>query len=587
MSATTTSDLTGEPKKGIKRQSERSFWIVLAIASLTYALIGIVITFPLILDFGGSIVATAGDPFGALYSLWLSVREPIVSAFPHAPVLVWTGALLTKFFGEVVAYNLMVLSGFVLGGAATFALVYRLTRSVSGSFIAGLILMLSPYHVAQALQHVGLANLHWIILFLLALLWFDEKPSAGRGVIFAISFAVTMLDSYLYGIFAMLIVALFATWRFGLWLAHSQRKPWHRHQWASLALSLALGFALIIPALYPVFGSLTAAETKSVELVRSGSSSAELAAFSARGFAYVTPPPDNILFGSQTRPLYEEAAQRGTNVTELSLYLGFSTIILALVGIVGLKRTPIIHPRARRWASFWILLAVVALYFSFAPTMNLLGLEVSAPGGLLFEFIPLLRVYSRFGLLVLIPTTILAGFGVAWIAARIRSTKARWATIAMIAMVIVSDLLALPSDRVVAVDAQHAPAVYQWLASSEAGSVGSIVEYPLVPPAEPDGYSYQLWARIQPHHSINLDYAQTGDSEERAQLADLNREDTLGRLRAKGVTHVLIHTEKYTPQMAIKYPLEYHGGAPVYLSPSEPGVFIEGTFGTTNVYRIQ
>lgn len=587
MPTASSSDLTGEPRRGSKRQSERSFWIVLGIACLTYALIGVVITFPLILDLGGSIVATAGDPFGALYSLWLSVREPIVSAFPHAPVLVWTGALATKLFGEVVAYNLMVLGGFVLGGGAMFALVYRLTRSVSGSFIAGLILMLSPYHVAQALQHVGLANLHWLILFLLALLWFDEQPSARRGILFAVSFATVMLDSYLYGIFALLVVGLFAAWRFGLWLTHTQRKSWHRRQWTALGLSLGLGFALIVPALYPIVGSLLSAEQRSTELVRAGSTSVELAAFSARGFAYVTPPPDTILVGSVTKPLYDGAAEQGTNVTELSLYLGVTTILLAVIGVIGMRRAPIIHPRARRWASFWLLLGLVGVYFSFAPTMNLFGLTLSTPGAVLFQLVPLLRVYSRFGLLVLIPLAVLAGFGVAWIAAKIPSTARRWTTIALLAILIVCDLLALPADRVVAVDAAHAPAVYQWLASAEAQAVGAIAEYPLVPPDEPDGYDYQLWQRVHPHHSVNLDYAQTGDTEERAQLADLNREDTLARLRAMGVTHVLIHTAKYTPAGAKKYPLEYHGGAPIYLSPSEPGIFIEGTFGTTNVYRIQ
>lgn len=587
MPGTKRSDLTGESKKGSQRQSERSFWIVLGIATVAYLLISLALTFPLLLEFKHSIVATPGDPFGALYSLWLSVREPILAAFPHAPVLIWTGQLLTRLFGEVAAYNLMIVSGFVLTGSAGFALSYRLTRSVSAGFVTGLILLVAPYHVAQSLQHVGLANLHWLLLFLLALLWFDERPALGRGIVFGLSFATTMLDSYLYGVCALLIVLLFACWRLGRWLTHHTRRIWGWHEWGSLTLSLGLGFALVLPAISPLLGSISHSYTQSVALIRSSSSTTELAAFSARGFAYVTPPPSHVLFGDLTKPFYDGAEGEGTNVTELSLYLGLTTIILAIIGIIGLKRKPFLHPNAARWASFWLLLAIVGLYFSFAPTIDLFGFQLSTPGAALFDRFPLLRVYSRFGLLVLIPTAILAGFGVAWLAARVRKNSSRWTMVGALSVLLVSDLLALPKDRLIAVDQASAPTVYQWLASPEATAVGGIAEYPLVPPEEPDGYSYQLWARIHPHHTLNLDYIQTGDTEERAQLADLNRPDTLTRLRAKGVTHVLIHTEKYTVKGAKKYPLEYHGGAPVYLSPSEPGISIEGTFGTTNVYRIQ
>lgn len=566
----------------------RSFWVTLAIAAITYLLITLVITFPLALNIGGSIFAEPGDPYGALYSLWLSVREPIRAAFPHAPILVWTGAGLTQLVGEVAAYNTMVISGFVLSSLVMFCLVHKVTQRNSAAFIAGLIFLVTPFHTAQALQHVGLANLHWFLLFLLALLWFDEAPTIPRGFALGVAFAVATLDSYLYGVSAVLVLGLFGLWRVLTWATSLPRRPaWGRGQWAALLLSAALAFSLVVPAFGPIIDSIANAHTRTVALARASSSAAELKAFSARGFAYLTPPPNNVLLGDLNRTKYDEAFAQGTNMTELSIYLGLSVVALAAIGVVASRVSRRLNPNVKRWASFWILLTLVGIYWSFAPTITLFGLEVSTPGAALFEKLPLLRVYSRFALLVLIPVTVLASIGVAWLAARIHDLRRRWILAGVLGVVIVCDLLALPKNRIIAVDLEAAPAVYQWLASQDATGVGRIAEYPLLPPEEPDGYDYQLWARLHPHRSLSLDYVQSGDTEERAQLADLNREDTLSRLRAKGVTHVLVHTGKYSVEKAKKYPLEYHGGAPVYLSPREPGVSIVGTFGETNVYKIQ
>src|SRR5690606_12313556 len=212
---------------------------------------------------------------------------------------------------------------------------------------------------------------------------------------------------------------------------------------------------------------------------------------------------------------------------------------LALIGTVATRLSHRLDRNCKRWASFWILLTVVGLYWSFAPTVHIFGFELSTPGAALFEAVPLLRVYSRFALLVLVPVTMLASIGVAWIAARIHELRRRWIMVGILGVILVCDLLALPTDRLIAVDYDAAPAVYQWLAGRDATEVGVIAEYPFLPPEEPDGYDYQLWARLHPHRSLSLDYTQSGDTEERAQLADLNREDTLSRLRAKGVTHVL------------------------------------------------
>ena len=78
----------------------------------------------------------------------------------------------------LAAYNLTALLTFPLCGMAMFALVYSLTRSVSGAFLAGLAYAFAPYRISN-LPHIQMLASFWAPLALVGLHRFIDSPSAG------------------------------------------------------------------------------------------------------------------------------------------------------------------------------------------------------------------------------------------------------------------------------------------------------------------------------------------------------------------------------------------------------------------------
>ena len=77
----------------------------------------------------------------------------------------------------LATYNLTLLLTFPLCGMAMFALVYYLTRSAAGAFIAGLAYAFAPYRIAS-LPHIQMLASFWAPVALLGLHRFIDSPGS-------------------------------------------------------------------------------------------------------------------------------------------------------------------------------------------------------------------------------------------------------------------------------------------------------------------------------------------------------------------------------------------------------------------------
>jgi hypothetical protein len=225
-------------------------------------------------------------------------------------------------------------------------------------------------------------------------------------------------------------------------------------------------------------------------------------------------------------------AHQQSGIVESGIYLGLTTLALALVAVAtALVRRGRLRRSSDVWLVAWV--GVVAAALSAPPTFQPAGITIYMPSWFVFELVPTWRVFSRFGLLVMVAVTLLAAIGLAQIL-RDRSRVATLAIGTLVAALVVLDLWTHPSP---ASSPLPRPAVYETIARQPPGIVA---EYPLFANVIPE-YSFALYQGIH-HHPILNYYGQETRQEARALwIANLEDPDTAGQLRLLGVRYVVLH----------------------------------------------
>ena len=135
---------------------------------------------------GTTVAHDAGDPLlTAAILKWNATHWPLTDAWWQFPIffptrdtmafsehLLGLSAIASPIYwitrDTLVTSNLVTLLTFPLCAMAMYALVFRLTRSVAGAFIAGLAFGFAPYRISQ-LPHVQMLAAFWAPLALLGL----------------------------------------------------------------------------------------------------------------------------------------------------------------------------------------------------------------------------------------------------------------------------------------------------------------------------------------------------------------------------------------------------------------------------------
>ncbi len=239
-----------------------------------YVLLALVFTFPLVLDFTGSVLGDLeSDVWKHLWGMWwvkaclleanvLPLHTHLLNA-PYGGALFFIDPLnglistpLQLVWDPATVYNLMVLFNIVLAAVGGWCLARELSGNRYAAFFGGAVYGFSAYMMAYVTSGVTEAiNLGWIPLFCLFFIRMLRNSSVADAVRSGVFFALATIGCWYYGTFCVLFATFYylavQSRRFRKPLGFlvgsvlsALRPPWSRNfQVGVLGLALAL-FAL-------------------------------------------------------------------------------------------------------------------------------------------------------------------------------------------------------------------------------------------------------------------------------------------------------------------------------------------------------
>jgi O-antigen/teichoic acid export membrane protein len=486
---------------------------------------------PIVAHFGSTVIGTLGsDSTGSVWWFWQLAHESgyhLLGTTHHtltgAPLgwdegnglnLQWLlpyypGYLATKVVGEVAAYNLVVLSGYVLSGAVMYAVARYLGCSRLVSAWAGFVFVIFPWHLARA-EHASLVHIEVLALLILTLVAAARTPSWSRFALVGAATLACWLTSGYYGAEALITAPAFGL---GAALALDRRRG------LRLAGGLAVG-ALLATAVLSL-GSFTSGVNRGAGLHREATDLSNLA---IRGQDVLVPSDGNLVVGGALRS-WRSTHLHGTNVTEASDYLGWLTIALA-VGwiIVAWRRRDSLRPVTLGLGT----VVVVGLLFALPSPIG----GVWMPSRLLWEVVPAFRVPSRWTPLIMAALIPLAALGLQALTNRFgRRSLLAAALVGAAAVFSFLELAIEPADK--RFRTKPVPSEYKTV---ESAPPGIVAEYPL-------GSSdvFRFWQREHGRPLVNGAPAATSADEARLVLLDPAATGTAPALKLLGVSTIVVH----------------------------------------------
>jgi hypothetical protein len=494
--------------------------VVAAYASLTAAL-----TAPLAFRLGRVAyrVGNGDGQFSIWNTAWVAralVLDPlhVFDAnifYPHKGALAYSeanlgsGALAVPMYwttGNVyAAHGFVVLLSFLLSAVGTYYLVRYLTGDRLAAAVTGIAFGFCP-HVFAHLLHIQLlwtAGLPWSLL---AFHLLSDRPSAWRGVALGLAMAAQLYLCAYYAVFLVLLVG-------GFTVAIAAFRRWWTDvtYWRAVAIAAFVAMSTSLPLLVPYLEF-----QRSTGFVRPLSASD---GFSADWRAYFA---SSAVAHAWLLPLLG----RWNEV----LFPGFVAGGFSFAGIaLGWQA----RGRVRETTVLYLLVGMLALWASFGPTAGLYRLLYAG-----FPAFSLMRAPSRFGVVVLLATCVLAGIGIA----RLRR---RWLATPVAAAILVA---VTATEHVVPLEFQAVPPpapVYVALATS---SPGALIEMPVYSErAQFARAKYMLATTIHWMPLVNAysDYIPADFEARMATLGGFPSVESLRLLQEDGVRYAIFHLDDY------------------------------------------
>lgn len=197
-------------------------------AALAYALLSLVVTWPLVLHFDQAVIGDMqSDVWKHVWGFWWMRRCLVVEHalplqttllnYPYGGSLFFIDPLggllsvpLQSVMGPVAAYNMVVLFNLVLAATAAFALARRLTHSAPAAFAAGVIFGFSPYLLSNITSGISESfNVGWIPLFILFYTRALREHENASAVKAGLALGVATIGCWYYGAFCVMYAFFF------------------------------------------------------------------------------------------------------------------------------------------------------------------------------------------------------------------------------------------------------------------------------------------------------------------------------------------------------------------------------------------
>lgn len=430
----------------------------------------------------------------------LTYTDPlIVPALAAAPAWWLTGS-------PVLAFNVSLMVGLALTGWATWLLARHWTGSSGAALVAGALAAFNP-HLLTRLPHTA-ASWMWTLPLTLyladRLLERRDRTTAG---LLALTVAATAATSLYTLVFASILIGLVMFVAF-------VRRQWGGAVWVGGAA--IGGVVLAAPVLVPY------------------------ARFAATG---VSRPLASVEQFSATIGGYLHSSSRlhaGWSASffdrDVSVFFaGFTALALSMVAVVAARRW-----RGGRHLPVLLLLAVVGVVLSLGPATPIYTW--------LYDWaLPLrgLRAAARFGYLYLLAVAIAAAIGAAWLLSRLRSSRAQTAlTCGLVALVTVEAW----SGPIATTPFAGVPPIYRQL--HDLPDPVNLVEVPFWPAeaAFQNGeYVINATAHWRPLLNGYSGFLPQSYRDRAPYYWYFPEPRALDRLAVDGVTHVMVHIERWPP----------------------------------------
>ncbi len=428
-------------------RKQRRPWVIHLTVLLTYILLSVLLTLPLVTRFATHVPGDGGDDPALAWNLWWVKHalidlgtDPFDCRWMFYPIginlafytlTVLNGMLsipLQAVWGVIPASNVLLLSSFVLGAFGAYLLALDLLRrrlaafslpaALAGAFLAGLIYGFSSSKLFYAsLGQFNIASTQWIPFYALMLVRMSRYPRRWRYPLLAGLFLVLQAWAEMtFAAFLLVFTGLYVLWmavegaRSRSAAASAGEIPPRPADWLPRLGGLAVLGALFVLGISPMLAAMLPDMRAEGDFFVVGSGFAE--AFSSDLLGFFVPTQLNPWFGSLVSRLHfpHDKAQH--------YYIGYSVLALALLGTAAGRR--------RAGIRFWAISAFVFFILTLGPSLRVNGMDTGIPLPFrIFQELPFFkgnRYPSRFGVLMVLSLGVLAGWGTAqlwqWISRR-------------------------------------------------------------------------------------------------------------------------------------------------------------------------
>ncbi|MFA4889286.1 MAG: hypothetical protein WC628_06910 [Candidatus Omnitrophota bacterium] len=539
----------------------RTFILVL----LLFIVATVILTYPLALKMNSSIAGTftTDEPFAALWNFWwlkyaslhkISDSFYSIIAAPFGfdagkmslyPVWEFFYEQLSILAGNVLSFNIQVLSSFVLSGITMYMLVFYLSKETSAAIFSGIIYAFCPYHFSRAWQHLGLTQIQWMPLYLLTLLRLREKLSYKRMLLCIAALLLVISFEMHYAYFMYVATALLFICQL---FFHKKESKTNLKLLKLIFIIMIFGLFFVLPTAASVALKQLLFATKPLSpsawgIVRPFE---DLFLYSAKPLSYFLPAISHPLFGKFTERFIGSQLY-GVSLTEHVLYLGWLPLVLAFIVVrrwgkprkIDLSAMPTGAREVNFYIVFFIFLAIGAWFFSQPPWWNFLGFKIYMPSFFMYKILPMFRAYCRFGIVVMLAVSVLAGFGLKFILEKFRSNKVKIALASFFSLLVLFEFWNWPPYKVI--DVSKAQAAYSWI--KEQPGDFAIAEYPL--DADSPNEMYKFYQTFHEKKIINGTIPGTFANKFAQSIKNLSHLETAAKLKGMGVRYVVLHKEGY------------------------------------------
>ena len=530
-----------------------------------YTFITIILTFPLILHMGTEL-SDLGDPLLNTWVLAWDVHSLTTDPFNFFntnmfyPFTKNTLAFSEHLFGDMIlafpiilitrnpilAHNVILILSFILSGYGMFCLINYYIRDKYSSFIGGIIFAFCTIRFAH-IGHLQFLTVQWLPFVLLYLDKFLRRGDYKNLILLYVFFVLQILSSWYLAFFTTISLGAYAS---SLFMIDKDIRiyifqPSYQRKWILFTFFVAIAiapFAIPYMEVAQEYGFIRNLD--------------EISQYSADVGDYFLTPYSNFIYGK-----FSDAFQTNRAWNEHSLFPGISAIILAFYGILCVKRLRInnldklgLIYAGNKEQNVYLLILLLSVILSLGYPLHFFGhvINIDLPYKFLYEYVPgfkSMRVPSRFGIIVMMSLSILAGYGLNKL---LKNRNRKFIISFFILFLILAENLYIPIPSTAMPVQQEIPDVYKWLANETDNS--AIIEMPTGYFTQ-DGNNFWYDARYLYYSTYHWKYLVNGYSgflpdtyfDVLRDLQTFPSNESFNILQATGVKYIIIHKDKMDP----------------------------------------